>query len=74
MQVGEPGQAMKPELQAIYGAVADGTNESLQSCRLCWPAIEMKKCNNPAQRDFDSRKTSAKIASATAGNKSRLLG
>ena len=74
MQVGKAARAIKPELSSIYRAVTDGTNETLQSCHLRRLAIEMKECNDSAQRDFDSREISTKIASATADNMSRRLG
>jgi hypothetical protein len=54
--------------------VTDGTNETLESSKLRRLAIEMKKCDDSAQRDFDSREISTKIASATADNMSRRLG
>jgi hypothetical protein len=54
--------------------VTDGTNETLESCQLRRLAIEMKECNDSAQRDFDSREISTKIAPATADNMSRRLG
>ena len=74
MQMGEAAWTIEPELLSIYCAVTDGTNETIEDGHLCRLAIEMKECDDSAQKDFDSREISARIASVTAGNRSRRLG
>ena len=74
MQIGNTGGPLKPELLAINSAVPDGENQPLQRSLLCEAAIEMKKRDDPTQRDFDSRERSATMASATEGSRSRCRG